>query len=241
MDGLNFARRSLRAAPAALAACAAIGLACLHVAPARAEAPAQADAWARASPDAAKLKAWITAAGDNAGLPFVIIDKVQAEVFVFLPDGRLKGSAPALLGMAYGDDTVSGIGDRELANIRPSERTTPAGRFVAALGKDLDRKEVLWVDYDAAVSLHRVVTSNAKERRLQRLATPSPLDNRISYGCINVPAAYFDGVVRPAFAGAYGIVYILPEVEALDRVFPGVDRPAPTPASGSDASAITGR
>ncbi len=78
---------------------------------------------------------------------------------------------------------------------------------------------MLWVDYAAAISLHRVVTSNPKERRLQRLASATPLDNRISYGCINVPAAFYDGVVRPAFSRSSGVVYILPEVRPVGSVF----------------------
>ena len=35
------------------------------------------------------------------------------------------------------------------------ERTTPAGRFVASLDRDVHGQEVLWVDYDAAISMHR--------------------------------------------------------------------------------------
>jgi hypothetical protein len=175
----------------------------------------------RASPVVRHFADWVLAAGDNRGRPFVIVDKVEAEVFVFYPDGRLRGAAPALLGLAKGDDSAPGIGDRPLSKIRPEERTTPAGRFVADLGNDLGEKDVLWVDYAAAISLHRVITTNPKERRLQRLATASPLDNRISYGCINVPAKFYDGVVQPAFTGGSGIVYILPEVRALKSVFPG--------------------
>ena len=73
-------------------------------------------------------------------------------------------------------------------------------------------KDVLWVDYKDAVSLHRVITNNPKERRLERLATPTPRDKRISYGCINVPANFFDDVVKPTFTGMIGIVYVLPEI-----------------------------
>src|SRR5674476_1663356 len=62
-------------------------------------------------------------------------------------------SARALLGSALGDDSVPGIGDRKLSSIRPEERTTPAGRFVAALGLNLGGAEILWVDYDGAVSM----------------------------------------------------------------------------------------
>ena len=188
-----------------------------------AAAPARADFAAEPASAAARQVAdWVIGSGDNHALPFVIVDKVAARVFVFRPDGRLRGAAPALLGLARGDGTVPGIGERKLSTIRPDERTTPAGRFVAALGPDLGEKDVVWVDYDAAVSLHRVVTKKPKERRLQRLATPTPLDNRISYGCINVPERFYDSVVHPAFTGTSGIVYILPEVRPIGSVFPAL-------------------
>lgn len=174
-----------------------------------------------ASPDARSLADWVTSSGDNHSLPFVIVDKKQARVFVFGSEGRLRGASPALLGLARGDDTVPGIGDRELSGIKPEERTTPAGRFMADLGADLGVKDVLWIDYGDAISLHRVVTAKPKERRLQRLATPTPLDNRISYGCINVPSEFYDRVVQPVFTGTSGVVYILPEVRSLASVFTG--------------------
>jgi hypothetical protein len=172
-----------------------------------------------ASKNAARVADWVVGSRDNQGLPFVILDKVEAKVFVFYQDGRLRGAAPALLGSARGDDSVPGIGDRKLSEIRPAERTTTAGRFVASLGHNLQKEVVLWVDYRGGIALHRVVTSNPKERRLQRLATASPQDNRISYGCINVSAKFFDTVVRPTFTGTNGIVYIVPEVRSIQDVF----------------------
>ena len=90
-----------------------------------------------ASQDARNVADWVLDSGDNRNLPFVIVDKVDAKVFVFHADGRLRGAAPALLGLALGDDAVPGIGERKLADIRPEERTTPAGRFVAALDRNL--------------------------------------------------------------------------------------------------------
>jgi hypothetical protein len=64
-----------------------------------------------------------------------------------------------------------------------------------------------------------VITTNPKERRLHRLATATPKDNRISYGCINVPVAFYETVVGPAFTGTEGIVYVLPEVRSMRDVF----------------------
>lgn len=172
-----------------------------------------------ASTAARQVADWVVDSSDNQRMPFVIIDKTNGKVFVFHADGRLRGAAAALLGLAIGDDSVPGIGERKLSSIRPDERTTPAGRFEAALDHNISGKEILWVDYDAAVSLHPVVTGNAKERRAERLATPSPLDNRISYGCINVPADFFAQVVSPAFKGTNGIVYVLPETRPTQQVF----------------------
>ena len=166
---------------------------------------------------------WVVDSGDNRSMPFAIVDKTDARVFVFAADGRLRGAAPALLGLALGDDAVPGIGDRPLSTIRPQERTTPAGRFVAALDRNLRGKEILWVDYDGAISIHPVITNKPEERRLQRLATATPLDNRISYGCINVPAEFFEKVVRPAFTGTDGIVYVLPETRLTHEVFASYD------------------
>jgi hypothetical protein len=114
---------------------------------------------------------------------------------------------------------VPGIGDRKLADIRPQERTTPAGRFIASLDRNLHGTSILWVDYASAISLHSVITSNPRERRVHRLETPTPQDNRISYGCINVHAPFFANVVTPTFRGTNGVVYVLPEIHRLEDVF----------------------
>ncbi|MBE0622540.1 MAG: hypothetical protein IH605_18265 [Burkholderiales bacterium] len=177
----------------------------------------------RASRASRHVADWVVDSGDNHGMPFAIVDKTDAKVFVFDALGRLRGAAPALLGLARGDDAVPGIGDRALSSISPGERTTPAGRFVAALGMNAHGQDILWVDYNSAVSMHRVITTKPKERRLQRLATATPLDNRISYGCINVPAKFYENVVRPAFTGTNGIVYVLPETRSTREVFASYD------------------
>ena len=163
---------------------------------------------------------WVADSRDNGSLPFVIIDKPDAKVFVFDKNGRLLGAAWALVGLGRGDDSVPGIGTMPLTAITPEMRTTPAGRFVAALGHDLGKLDVLWVDYSTAISLHRVINTKLAERRLERIVSPVPAEHRISYGCINVPAKFFDSVVDPAFTSTKGVVYILPEAKSMGAVFP---------------------
>lgn len=79
------------------------------------------------------------------------------------------------------------------------------------------------MDYETAISMHPVITTKPAERRLQRLTTATALDNRISFGCINVPAKFFENVVRPAFTGTNGIVYVLPETRPAHAVFASYD------------------
>ena len=121
-----------------------------------------------------------------------------------MPDGRLLGASPALLGVARGDDSVPGIGERPIADIRPEERTTPAGRFVAEMGANANGEDILWVDYDAAVSMHRVRATTRPSVACSGWRRETPTDNRISYGCINLPAAFYDRSLSRLRAAATG-------------------------------------
>jgi hypothetical protein len=198
-----------------------------------------------ASDDVHRLADWIIDSNDHHDLPFLIVDKKNAKSFVFDGAGHIKGAAPVLLGMATGDDSAPGIGQRKLSAIAPNERTTPAGRFSASVSRNLHGDEILWVDYDAAISLHRVITSNPKERRAERLASPAIGDNRISFGCINVPVIFYEQVVSPAFtkANGIGIVYVLPESRSMHDTFGLYDvdqhaREHPLPASAQPAAPL---
>lgn len=174
----------------------------------------------RAPTDVTQVAGWAVREADNGVLPFAIIDKRRAQVYVFAATGKLLGTSPVLLGYAAGDHTVEGIGNKAIADIKPSERTTPAGRFVSQVGRNALHEDVVWVDYEAAVSMHRVRVTNPAERRLERLATPTPADNRISWGCVNVPVAFFEQTVWPQFRGGRAVVYVLPEKEPLVAFFP---------------------
>lgn len=177
---------------------------------------------AKPSVTARRVADWVVASGDHRGKAFFVIDKRNARLFVFDARGRIRGTTPILLGLARGDHTVPGIGERPLSSIKPHERTTPAGRFDAEPGRNANGEDIVWVDYDAAVSMHRVRPTNPAERRLQRLASRTAADNRISYGCINVPAKFYNSVVSDALRPSGPVVYILPEVQPVSKVFAGI-------------------
>ena len=212
-----------RAAAAALLLASAAALAAPPAMPA---APLTADAQ--------RIAQAAVAARDNAGGAFAVVDKKAASVFVFDAKGTLLGASPVLGGLARGDDSVPGIGERPMAKIRPHERTTSAGRFASEPGRNTGGEDIVWVDYDAAISMHRVRNTNKADRRLERLASPTIADNRISYGCINVPAAFYDAYVKPALGQRRGVVYVVPESSPVaahfDFMNPARDARAPSAA-----------
>jgi hypothetical protein len=172
---------------------------------------------------AAKLRVanWIAASGDNGSLPYIIIDKNDASLFLFDAEGKSLGRVPVLIGVAVGDEATPGIGSKNLAEIGPAEKTTPAGRFLAKFGVAFGGQKILWVDYATSVALHPIPTgANKKERRRQRMLSPTPDDNRITFGCINVPTAFYEKRVRPLFLKKGGYVYVLPDTTPLEVVFP---------------------
>lgn len=172
------------------------------------------------SDDANRLINWITTSQDNGSLPFAVIDKKAAMLFLFNPSGESLGNAPVLIGIAPGDDSSPGVGSKVLSQLGPAEKTTPAGRFLARFGVAAEGDRVLWVDYADSVAMHAVITTNPKERRLQRLRSPTPKDHRISYGCINLPTRFYQQKIRPLFQGEGGFVYILPDTKPVELVFP---------------------
>jgi hypothetical protein len=175
------------------------------------------------SPDARLMANWVVATHDNGQHAFVLVDKKDARVYVFEPDGHLKESAPALMGAARGDAIVPGTGDKPLSQMTPDEKITPAGRFVAEPGTNADDEDVIWVDYDDAISMHRVRPKVERERRLERLASQTTDDNRISFGCINLPVRFYEDVAKPEVTRYGAVIYVLPEVKTAQEVFGAYD------------------
>jgi hypothetical protein len=172
-----------------------------------------------ASPEARQMADWVVDSGDNQHMPFVILDKKEAKVYVFHAHGGLRGTAPVLLGITVGDDSFPGVGNKPLRDVKPEEKTTPAGRFLAASDKNNHGADIVWIDYESSVSLHAVVKGTPAERRAERLVSPIPSERRISFGCVNVPTTFFRTTLLPSFKKSDGIVYVLPETRATKQSF----------------------
>lgn len=185
------------------------------------------------TPDTRHIAEWAVHSGDHQRLPFIVVDKVHAKAAAFDSSGRLLGTTPVLLGMGVGDTFAPGVVNMDMYQTLPSQRITPAGRFFAEEDRNLQGQRVLWVDYDAAIAIHKLSSKRTKQRRHERMASPNPADHRITYGCINVPPAFYEKIVSPGFRRKGGIVYVLPDVTPLKSVFRSYDvGPVASPGYG---------
>lgn len=161
--------------------------------------------------------------GDAGGRPFSVIDKPSATLWVFDARGQAMSHTPVLVGQARGDVAPSDIGNRPLSKVRPHEKITTAGRYLSEGGRNHQGEDIVWLDYDSALSMHRV-RNVPGEARAHRLATPTVADNRISFGCVNIPASFYDRYIDPLFSRSAGVVYVLPETKPIASVFPFATR-----------------
>ena len=171
-----------------------------------------------ASDDARMAAQWVAANADNQRLPFVIIDKKNAQTFVFDADRQLKGATPVLLGLAVGDDGLVDMSGREVSSLQPAERTTPAGRFAAEPGRNLQGENIIWLDYAAKLAIHRLRPDVQYQSRALRLSSARIEDNRISLGCIVVPIYFYDKLIQPVLGNSRSVVYVLPETRPLQSM-----------------------
>lgn len=165
---------------------------------------------------------WISYTRNNHRKSFVVIDKKQAQLYLFEPTGKLKSITPVLLGRAVGDVIPPGTASKPISQLKENEKTTPAGRYLAKPGKNTHGANVIWVDYNAAISMHRLLKVG-KEMRHERMATPDVADNRISNGCVNVPPAFYDKVLYPDVVKKGAYVYVLPETKTPQQLFGSYD------------------
>ena len=156
---------------------------------------------------------------DAGGRTFGIIDKPSATLWVFDAQGRALAGTPVLVGEATGDVAPADIGTRPLSRVKKHEKITAAGRYITEAGNNHKSEDIVWLDYDSALSMHRV-RNVPGEGRAKRLQTPTVADNRISFGCVNIPASFYDRYIDPLFSRTSGVVYVLPETKSMASVFP---------------------
>lgn len=172
-----------------------------------------------ASDEVKQALQWVMESTDHRRLPFAVVDKKAARIFVFEADGQLLGASPVLIGLAPGDGGLVSLVNRPVTSLTADERTTPAGRFASEPGHNLNGEAIVWIDYAAKLAIHRLRPAAPGERRAERLASATADDNRISFGCVVVPVSFYESVIASTLGKSHGVVYVLPETQKLQWLF----------------------
>lgn len=159
--------------------------------------------------DAAKTAQWVLDTGDSDGYPFIVTDKVGATMYFFDKNGVLLRKSPVLVGKNVGDF----IGHTDAGRVTPSGRFEIAPETDATYGNVFSVMGTDMIDSESGdlveVAIHRLSLHDPSENRPKRIATATPLDNRISWGCMNLDNKVMDWAVNKYPLG--GVIYILPE------------------------------
>jgi hypothetical protein len=150
------------------------------------------------SADARHAGLWIPGSADRRGMPFAIVDRNDARIYVFEASGRLSSASSALLGQARGDHSAPGVGERTQAGaVPPHERTTPSCRFMS----EPDAISMASRSYGSTTPSPWPFAAFARVRarlaREARLSSGTPGDDRVSLGCLVGPEPFYSEVVQP--------------------------------------------
>lgn len=155
------------------------------------------------------------------GKPFIVAHKAGGALYAFDAKGKLIGKAPALYAKGMGDVVSAESAAKSADEMTDADKITPAGAFAGTkIESDSYGSAIQFVEQEKAViAIHRVYLGNPKENRQGRLDSATPADNRVSYGCINVPSQFFDGVLAPNFTGDSRVI-VMPENDNVAQFFP---------------------
>lgn len=163
------------------------------------------------SADANVVNSYVQQNKDNVGSNYIIADKKMGALYVMDANGAVVTETPALFGKTAGDVVATGQTAAGKFRLSLSQITEdPTNKYGGTAQKFTEDAN------GGAYVIHRVITPKG-QRRLQRLATSDPKDNRVSQGCINVPSEWYDKYLNRDFGGN---IYIIPETASVQSMFP---------------------
>ena len=158
--------------------------------------------------------------------PVIIVDKQAGIAYVVDAKGKLIAKTPALTGKAVGDIETEAAKTKNLDDLTDADKVTPAGVFQSSRQVSDEYGEVVNVTGNDKfiIAIHRTYLGTPSEMREARLASPTSADNRVSFGCINVPASFYDSVIvnNAPSTGTFPVV-IMPETTSVESFFPNAD------------------
>jgi len=155
----------------------------------------------------------------NETEPWLLTDKPNSRIYVIDEEGKEIADTTVCLGATKGE--MPNTADLE-GNRYTETTTTPAGKHTLGTeitiskedsilygGKVISIDGTYYAPNSTIAALH-VVYPLELELREAAIRTPNPDDNRVSWGCINVPKAFWDKYIAP-YIHKGSTIYITPD------------------------------
>lgn len=144
---------------------------------------------------------------------YVIVDKPNAKLYIIGTNKKIVGTMPVLLGQTKGETPNMSNPESDVAE----QATTPSGKYTLTRlpteegiatykGKIFN---IISKD-NAGLAIH-ITYPPEKEKRSKSLNTPTPDDNRMSWGCINVDEEMWDQYIEGNIKNRGATLFILPD------------------------------
>ena len=127
--------------------------------------------------------------------PVITVDKLAGTISVYYPDKDKTITQPALLGKVKSN--ILNMANYDLPV--KSDNITPAGTFkiTKMFSWRLNEPMAVFIKGKSSVSaIHPLWMGNPDQKRVERLKSKTPDDNRITGGCINVDSKFFYEVIN---------------------------------------------
>ncbi|RKW13425.1 MAG: hypothetical protein D8H94_10065, partial [Cardiobacterium sp.] len=139
---------------------------------------------------------------DNGGRPFVIADKKAGKLYLMNAEGKVVDTTPALFGKTPSDAAktagATGAGKYDLTYNRDTRLPSGYAGSVQSFDTGANGEQF---------AIHRVIDVKGQNRQ-SRLDSKTARDNRITLGCINIPAEFYDAHLDNELGA---VLYVLPE------------------------------
>jgi hypothetical protein len=140
--------------------------------------------------------------------PVLTADKAKGTLTVYWPDTKKTITQPALFGKVKSNV----LNMTNYDTVVKFDNVTPSGTFKVTkmLSWRLNEPMLVFIKGKVSVAaIHPLWMGNPDQKRIERLRSETPDDNRITGGCINVDADFFYNVLNQLPDGS--ILNILPE------------------------------